>query len=60
MFGADAAAVRTHVAREREWNWHHEKGIQVQAPRLRFGLRQAGAGQVLRTVHNKGYVLDII
>lgn len=34
--------------------------VDVWIKRLRFGLRQAGAGQVLRTVHNKGYVLDII
>jgi two-component system phosphate regulon response regulator PhoB len=33
--------------------------VDVWIKRLRFGLRQAGAGQVLRTVHNKGYVLDI-
>jgi two-component system phosphate regulon response regulator PhoB len=34
--------------------------VDVWIKRLRFGLRQAGAGQVLRTVHNKGYVLDIM
>lgn len=33
--------------------------VDVWIKRLRFGLRQVGAGQVLRTVHNKGYVLDI-
>jgi two-component system phosphate regulon response regulator PhoB len=33
--------------------------VDVWIKRLRFGLRQAGAGQVLRTVHNKGYVLDV-
>jgi len=34
--------------------------VDVWIKRLRHGLRQAGAGQLLRTVHNKGYVLDII
>lgn len=33
--------------------------VDVWIKRLRFSLRQAGAGQLLRTVHNKGYVLDI-
>jgi len=33
--------------------------VDVWIKRLRFGLRQAGARQVLRTVHNKGYVLDV-
>lgn len=33
--------------------------VDVWVKRLRFGLRQAGAGQMLRTVHNKGYVLDL-
>jgi two-component system phosphate regulon response regulator PhoB len=34
--------------------------VDVWIKRLRFGLRQAGAGPVLRTVHNKGYVLDLM
>lgn len=34
--------------------------VDVWIKRLRFSLRQAGAGQLLRTVHNKGYVLDIV
>jgi two-component system, OmpR family, phosphate regulon response regulator PhoB len=33
--------------------------VDVWIKRLRFSLRQAGAGQLLRTVHNKGYVLDV-
>lgn len=33
--------------------------VDVWIKRLRFGLRQAGAGQLLRTVHNKGYVFDL-
>lgn len=32
--------------------------VDVWIKRLRFGLREVGAGQVLRTVHNKGYVFD--
>lgn len=32
--------------------------VDVWIKRLRFGLREAGAGQLLRTVHNKGYVFD--
>lgn len=32
--------------------------VDVWIKRLRFGLRQAGAGRLLRTVHNKGYVFD--
>lgn len=33
--------------------------VDVWIKRLRFGLREAGAGQMLRTVHGKGYVLDL-
>ncbi|MCL6250374.1 response regulator transcription factor [Altererythrobacter sp. KTW20L] len=33
--------------------------VDVWIKRLRFGLREAGAGQLLRTVHGKGYVLDL-
>ena len=33
--------------------------VDVWIKRLRFGLREAGAGQALRTVHGKGYVLDL-
>ncbi len=32
--------------------------VDVWIKRLRFGLRQVGAGGLLRTVHNKGYVFD--
>lgn len=34
--------------------------VDVWIKRLRFGLRSAGGGQLLRTVHGKGYVLDLI
>ncbi len=33
--------------------------VDVWIKRLRFGLREAGAGNLLRTVHGKGYVLDL-
>ncbi|MFC3101882.1 response regulator transcription factor [Altererythrobacter lauratis] len=33
--------------------------VDVWIKRLRFGLREAGAGHLLRTVHGKGYVLDL-
>ncbi len=33
--------------------------VDVWIKRLRFGLRDAGAGHLLRTVHGKGYVLDL-
>ena len=33
--------------------------VDVWIKRLRFGLRNAGAGHLLRTVHSKGYVLDL-
>ena len=33
--------------------------VDVWIKRLRFGLREASAGHLLRTVHGKGYVLDI-
>ena len=32
--------------------------VDVWIKRLRAGLRSAGAGRLLRTVHGKGYVLD--
>lgn len=32
--------------------------VDVWIKRLRSGLREAGAGDLLRTVHGKGYVLD--
>lgn len=32
--------------------------VDVWIKRLRLGLRNVGAGHLLRTVHNKGYVLD--
>jgi two-component system phosphate regulon response regulator PhoB len=32
--------------------------VDVWIKRLRFGLREVGAAQLLRTVHNKGYVFD--
>ncbi|AKH43944.1 two-component system phosphate regulon response regulator PhoB [Altererythrobacter atlanticus] len=34
--------------------------VDVWIKRLRFGLRNAGANHLLRTVHGKGYVLDLI
>lgn len=34
--------------------------VDVWIKRLRQGMRQAGAGHLLRTVHGKGYVLDVI
>lgn len=34
--------------------------VDVWIKRLRQGLRNAGAGHLLRTVHGKGYVLDMI
>jgi two-component system phosphate regulon response regulator PhoB len=34
--------------------------VDVWIKRLRFGLRHAGGGHLLRTVHGKGYVLDLI
>ena len=33
--------------------------VDVWIKRLRFGLRSAGAQKLLRTVHGKGYVLDL-
>ena len=33
--------------------------VDVWIKRLRFGLRNAGAGHLLRTVHSRGYVLDL-
>lgn len=33
--------------------------VDVWIKRLRFGLRSAAAGHLLRTVHGKGYVLDL-
>ncbi len=33
--------------------------VDVWVKRLRGGLREAGAGNLLRTVHGKGYVLDL-
>ncbi len=33
--------------------------VDVWIKRLRFGLRSAEAGHLLRTVHGKGYVLDL-
>ncbi len=33
--------------------------VDVWIKRLRFGMREAGAGNLLRTVHGKGYVLDL-
>lgn len=33
--------------------------VDVWIKRLRFGLREGGAGSLLRTVHGKGYVLDL-
>jgi two-component system, OmpR family, phosphate regulon response regulator PhoB len=33
--------------------------VDVWIKRLRCGLRDAGAGSLLRTVHGKGYVLDL-
>ena len=33
--------------------------VDVWIKRLRFGLRQAEAGHLLRTVHGRGYVLDL-
>ncbi len=33
--------------------------VDVWVKRLRGGLREAGAGALLRTVHGKGYVLDL-
>lgn len=33
--------------------------VDVWIKRLRFGLREAGGSHVLRTVHGKGYVLDL-
>lgn len=34
--------------------------VDVWIKRLRQGMRHAGAGHLLRTVHGKGYVLDLI
>ena len=33
--------------------------VDVWIKRLRQGLRMVDAGQLLRTVHGKGYVLDL-
>ena len=33
--------------------------VDVWIKRLRFGLREVDAAQLLRTVHGKGYVLDL-
>ncbi len=33
--------------------------VDVWIKRLRFGLREVGASHILRTVHGKGYVLDL-
>lgn len=33
--------------------------VDVWIKRLRFGLRQANAGHLLRTVHGRGYVFDL-
>ena len=34
--------------------------VDVWIKRLRFGLKVAGAQSLLRTVHGRGYVLDLI
>lgn len=34
--------------------------VDVWIKRLRFGLREAGAPDLLRTVHGRGYVLDLL
>lgn len=34
--------------------------VDVWIKRLRLGLREAGASQILRTVHKKGYVLEVV
>lgn len=36
----------------------YTRTVDVWIKRLRYGLRQAGAEHLLRTVHGKGYVLD--
>jgi two-component system phosphate regulon response regulator PhoB len=41
-------------------NPEYLRTVDVWIKRLRVGLRQAGAGRLLRTVHNKGYILDLI
>ena len=38
----------------------YERTVDVWLKRLRAGLREAGAGELLRTVRNKGYVLDVV
>ncbi len=38
----------------------YHRTVDVWIKRLRQGLRDVGAGHLLRTVHGKGYVLDLI
>ncbi|MEO6388946.1 MAG: response regulator transcription factor [Croceibacterium sp.] len=40
-------------------NPEYLRTVDVWIKRLRFGLRTAGAQSLLRTVHGKGYVLDL-
>jgi two-component system phosphate regulon response regulator PhoB len=40
-------------------NPEYLRTVDVWVRRLRHGLRQVGAGHVLRTVYDKGYVLDL-
>ena len=40
-------------------NPEYLRTVDVWIRRLRSGLRQVGAGHVLRTVYDKGYVLDV-
>jgi len=39
---------------------NYERTVDVWLKRLRAALREAGAGQLLRTVRNKGYVFDVL
>ena len=44
----------------KESNLSDVRTVDVWMKRLRQGLKQVGASEMLRTVHKKGYVLDIV
>ena len=44
----------------KDGNPDYLRTVDVWIKRLRQGLRDAGAGHLLRTVHGRGYVLDMI
>lgn len=46
-------------ALHKQGNPDYLRTVDVWIKRLRFGLREVEAGHILRTVHAKGYVLDL-